>query len=92
MACTLCHRDRADYALVDGDEPQAAVCEECVEEYLTPEPSDPTCIYCDAIGDYDLVQLESTLRGAVESEMEYSLVEKDVICDEHFEDLVEEGG
>lgn len=84
MPCALCKSDGATYRLVDGD--TVEVCEQCVAEYLTVDPDDPTCVFCETVGDYDLEVAEPpTAQGG---ETSYETVAVEVVCQDHLEELL----
>jgi hypothetical protein len=86
MACALCQSAGATYRLVDGE--TVDVCEQCVAEYFTADPDDPTCLFCDAVGDYDLeVQEPPTAQG---DEQSYETVAENVVCEDDLQELLAE--
>jgi hypothetical protein len=86
MDCVVCNQTGGVYRLVDGD--VAAVCEQCVAEYLPPDMDNATCLYCDDHAEYDLVEYTGPVVDAGdEREEHYDLMTEGVVCQRHLDDL-----
>lgn len=91
MACLLCGSRETSRRIVDLDDEsiQGEVCTECATEYLLMDPGSPTCEFCTELADYSLAEVresdEVTRPFDVDTDME--VIEKDVLCEEHFDDL-----
>lgn len=91
MACLLCGSRETSRRIVDLDDEsiQGEVCSDCASEYLLMDPGSPTCEFCTELADYSLARIrdsdEATKPLDVETDME--IIEQDVICEEHFDDL-----
>jgi hypothetical protein len=90
MDCVVCNQTGGVYRLVDGD--VAAVCEQCVAEYLPPDLDNATCLYCDSPADYDLVEYTGpVVEAGNEDEADYEMMTEGVVCQRHLDNLRGEG-
>ncbi len=87
MACLICERS-AEYDLVRDGEVEAEVCKKCTEEFLAVDEGNPTCVYCDRPGVYDVrTQGDGGFPGAETTGDTFATPYESVLCEEHFEEL-----
>ena len=87
MACLICERS-AEYELVRDGEAEAEVCKACTEEFLAVDEGDPTCVYCDKSGVYDVRTGEDGGFPDAETTGDtFATPYESVLCEEHFEEL-----
>lgn len=84
MRCDLCNSTGATYRLVAAD--PVTVCEQCVAEHLTVDPDDPTCLSCDAPGEYDLAEHTGAITAEDDPDA-YEVFAEDIICGDCLADL-----
>ena len=90
MACLICGRS-SDYDLVRDGETEAEVCKSCTEEFLAVDEGNPTCVYCDRNGVYDVrTPEEGGFPGAETTGDTFSTPYESVLCEEHFAQLGDE--
>ena len=87
MACLICERS-AEYELVRDGQAEAEVCRACTEEFLAVDEGDPTCVYCDNNGVYDVLTGEGGgFPDAEDTGDTFATPYESVLCEEHFEEL-----